>query len=145
MTRREIREIVFKLIFLYEFDDRETIREQTGYVLTDETSDVIADHPDLTEEDAAYISKKVMLVGDRLDEIDRTIAKHATGWRLERMSKVDLTILRLAVYEILYEEEIPQAVAINEAVELAKKYGYEKSASFVNGVLARIVRGETNE
>ena len=73
----------------------------------------------------------------KLPELDAKINEKATGWKTSRMSKMDLTIIRLAVYEILFEDEIPVKVSINEAVELAKKYGTESSASFVNGVLAK--------
>jgi N utilization substance protein B len=82
---------------------------------------------------------KVEQLLEKLDEIDAVINESVKGWKTSRMAKVDLTLLRLAVYEIRYEEDVPQGVAINEAVELAKKYGTDDSASFVNGVLAKIV------
>ena len=72
-----------------------------------------------------------------LPEIDGVINEKANGWSSSRMGKVDLTIIRLAVYEILFDEEVPVGVAINEAVELAKKFGQDGSAGFVNGVLAK--------
>ncbi len=75
-----------------------------------------------------------------LTEIDEMIARNATGWSFERIAKVDLSILRLATYEILYVEKIPEGASINEAVELGKKYGGEKSAKFINGVLGAIAR-----
>ena len=74
---------------------------------------------------------------EKLDDIDQLLNEKAKGWETERMGKVDLTILRLAVYEILYDEDIPTGVAINEAVELAKKFGQDSSPAFVNGVLAK--------
>ena len=76
---------------------------------------------------------------DKFDELDEIISEVSVGWKLERMSKIDLTILRLAVYEIKMDEEIPDKVAINEAVEIAKKYGGDNSPSFINGILAKIV------
>ena len=75
----------------------------------------------------------------RLSEIDAMINEAAKGWKTSRMGKVDLTIIRLAVYEMKFEEDIPTGVAINEAVELAKAYGTDESASFVNGILAKLV------
>ena len=74
---------------------------------------------------------------EKLDEIDAMINKQAKGWTTQRMGKVDLTILRLAVYEIVFDEDVPTGVAINEAVELAKRFGQEESSGFVNGVLAK--------
>ena len=77
-------------------------------------------------------------MAEHLDEIDTLINTHATGWKTSRMNKVDLTILRLAVYEMKWDDDVPVSVAINEAVELAKQFGGEESPSFVNGVLAKI-------
>ena len=93
----------------------------------------------LKDEDAAYISEKSNKILQRLEEIDGLINQYAKGWTTERMSKVDLTIIRLAVYEIKFDEDVPAGVAINEAVEIAKKFGQEESAGFVNGVLAKLV------
>ena len=75
-----------------------------------------------------------------LETIDKEISEKATGWTIDRMGKVDLAIIRLAVYEILFDESIPVGVSINEAVELAKKYGRDESGSFVNGVLAKFAK-----
>jgi len=92
--------------------------------------------------DERMITEKYDKIVEKLQDIDNLINEKATGWNTRRMGKVDLTLLRLAVYEILYDESIPTGVAINEAVELAKKYGQEGSFSFVNGVLAKFVSGE---
>ena len=81
------------------------------------------------------IPKEIM---EKVEEIDTLINEHTTGWKTTRMNKVDLTILRLAVYEIKWDEDVPTGVAINEAVNLAKKYSSEGGASFVNGVLAKL-------
>ena len=131
MTRRELRENVFMLLFRVEFHEEGEMAEQLG----------------LLEEDLEYIPAKEMEYIDfkckdliaKIPEIDEVINASTTGWKTTRMGKVDLTIIRLAVYEIKYEEDIPVKVAINEAVELAKKYGTDDSASFVNGVLAKFV------
>lgn len=93
----------------------------------------------IKEEDAAYISEKSNKILQKLEEIDELINQYAKGWTTERMSKVDLTIIRLAVYEIKFDEDVPAGVAINEAVEIAKKFGQEESSGFVNGVLAKFV------
>ncbi len=89
------------------------------------------------EDDAAYVSDKYNKITEKLAQIDALLDEKAEGWNTGRMSKVDLTILRLAVYEIMYDESVPTGVAINEAVELAKKFGQDASSGFVNGVLAK--------
>ncbi len=132
MSRRELREQIFKFIFRVEFNDRDEMPEQERFFFEDD--ELAAD-----EKDAAYISKKGNRIIEKLDEIDAMINKQAKGWTTQRMGKVDLTILRLAVYEISFDEDVPAGVAINEAVELAKRFGQEESSGFVNGVLAKFV------
>ena len=88
-------------------------------------------------EDTAYITDKFDKIMDKLTSIDEMINEEAKGWDTTRMGKVDLTLIRLAIYEIKFDDEVPTGVAINEAVELAKKFGQDSSASFVNGVLAK--------
>ena len=90
------------------------------------------------EKDREYIQKKAQAVAERKEEIDKLINEHTTGWKTTRMNKVDLTILRLAVYEMKWDDDVPVPVAINEAVELAKRFGGDEGPSFINGVLARI-------
>ena len=90
-------------------------------------------------EDETYISEKSNKILEKLDEIDGMINQEAKGWTTERMGKIELTNLRLAIYEIKFDEDVPAGVAINEAVEIAKKFGQEESAGFVNGVLAKFV------
>ena len=129
MTRREIREQVFQILFRIEFHQGEDLSEQLKYQTAEgETADA----------DAVYIQNKIDAVIANITQIDEMINEAATGWKTSRMGKVDLTLLRLAVYEIKFEEDIPTKVAINEAVELAKKYGADSSPAFVNGVLAKI-------
>lgn len=138
MSRRELREQIFKYIFRIEFNDREEMPEQGRFFF--EALKMEAQEKELQEirdEDAAYISDKSNKIIEKLDEIDAMINKQAKGWTTQRMGKVDLTILRLAVYEIVFDEDVPTGVAINEAVELAKRFGQEESSGFVNGVLAK--------
>lgn len=132
MSRRELREQIFKFIFRVEFNDMEEMAEQEKLFFED-------DELVIKEEDAAYISEKSNKILQKLEEIDGLINQYAKGWTTERMSKVDLTIIRLAVYEIKFDEDVPAGVAINEAVEIAKKFGQEESSGFVNGVLAKFV------
>ena len=91
-----------------------------------------------TEKDMQYISQKAQKIIEKIDEIDAAINEVSEGWKTRRMGKVDLTLIRLAVYEMKYEDDIPVKVAINDAVELAKQYGTDESPAFVNGVLAKL-------
>lgn len=131
MTRRELRENVFMMLFRVEFHDEAEMPEQL--VLFEEELE------NLNEKDSAYINHKCNEIFAKLPEIDAAINEAATGWKTSRMAKVDLSIIRLAVYEMKYEDDIDSKVSINEAVELAKKYGTDDSASFVNGVLAKFL------
>lgn len=97
---------------------------------------------DAAEKDKKYIQNKYEAVVSRVPEIDRILNENAKGWKTSRMNKVDLTILRLAVYELKWDDEIPVGVAINEAVELAKRFGGDDSPAFVNGVLGRVAEQE---
>ena len=130
MSRRELRERIFLLLFRVEFNRMEDMPEQLQLFFSQEESGS-------TEEEKRYISGKYGNVVAKLSEIDDLINERAKGWSTGRMGKVDLTIIRLAVYEICYDDDIPTGVAINEAVELAKKFGQDESAGFVNGVLAK--------
>ena len=129
MTRREIREQIFQILFRIDF-----YQEAEFFFLLDE----YAKEQEASEADAAYMQDKIRAVAEKVTEIDEMINAVTKGWKTGRMGKVDLTLLRLAVYEIKFEEEIPTGVAINEAVELAKKYGTDGSFSFINGILAKI-------
>jgi N utilization substance protein B len=94
------------------------------------------------EKDREYLSTRTADVVDKIEEIDAKIDEVAAGWKTKRMGKVELTILRLAVYEMLYDDTIPEKVSVNEAVELAKKFGGNESPAFVNGVLAKFIPKE---
>ena len=86
--------------------------------------------------------EKAEAVVSHLEEIDRLINEHTTGWKTGRMNKVDLTIIRLAVYEIRWDEDVPEKVAINEAVELGKRFSGDEGPAFINAVLAKLVKAE---
>lgn len=130
MSRRELREQIFKLLFRIEFNIPEDMEEQKELFFSDEENAAGG-------KDADYISGKYDSIMEKLSEIDSMINEKAECWTTTRMGKVELTILRLAVYEIRFDESIPTSVAINEAVELSKKFGQEGSSSFVNGVLSQ--------
>ena len=121
MRRREQREHVFKLMFMTEFNSEEEMTEQLSLYFEG--------LGELSEQDQEYMKKKYAHVKEHLEEIDA---------QLNSASRVDLAALRLAVYEMEYDEDVPTGVAINEAVELAKRFGGDASGSFVNGVLGKI-------
>lgn len=133
MNRRELRESIFQLLFMTEFNLSEEMAEQKELYL-----DGIEN---LQENDQAYIQEKFEKIRDKIPEIDELLNKASKGWKTSRMGKVDLTILRLASYEVLFDEDVPGKVAINEAVELAKKFGGDESPAFINGVLGKVVAG----
>ncbi len=129
MTRREQRENVFKILFRAEFHPSDEMEEQIGGI-ADEVENI-------SEKEKDYITSKCEDIMSHLTEIDAAVNEVTKGWKTTRMGKVDLSLIRLAVYEIRYEEDIPTKVAINEAIELAKKYGADESPAFINGVLAK--------
>lgn len=131
MNRYELREQMFKMLFRTEFHEKEELGEQLSFFF---------DELDQKEEaDVDYLDGKFRDIAEHLPQIDEMINETAKGWKTSRMGKVDLTLIRLAVYEMKFEEDIPTGVAINEAVELAKRYGTDDSAAFVNGILAKLV------
>lgn len=132
MSRRELREQIFKLLFRIEFNSEEEMETQCELFFDD-----VDTHFD--EKDTEYIQNKFNLIYEKIEEIDKLIDEKAKGWNSERMGKVELTIIRLGVYEVLFDDDVPASVAINEAVELAKKFGQDKSNGFVNAVLAKFV------
>ncbi len=133
MKRRELRTCTFEVLFRTFYHRSEEMAEQTELYLNSMEAP-------LTEADRQEVRLRVAGIISKLPQIDAIISSKAVKWPIERMSRVDLTILRLGVYELKFDDEIPDGVAINEAVELAKTYGGENSSSFVNGVLARIVQ-----
>ena len=93
-----------------------------------------------SRQDADAIEARCQAVRERIPEIDRLIEENTVGWDTARMGKVELAVLRLGIYEMRYDEDIPAGVAIDEAVEIAKKYGQDNSGGFVNAILAKIVK-----
>lgn len=132
MSRRELRTNVFLLLFQTFYYDRGEMEEQTALFLE------LLEKP-MDEHDTEYVKNKVDCIMDKMPEIDKAIDEKAENWKINRMNYVDLTLIRLAVYEMRYEEDVPTAVAINEAVELAKLYGGDDSYSFVNGLLSKLL------
>ena len=142
MRRTALREHVFRILFRYDFYDKNGFEEQMALYF-DEYPD-LSDYPELkdapvvSELDRAEIESRVNSIVAQLDEIDCKISTYCEGWTIDRIAKAELAIIRLAIYEIFYDEDIDKAIAINEAVELAKKYASDKAPAFVNGVLSKI-------
>lgn len=130
MTKREEREHLFKLLFCKDFHDAGELKEQIA---------MYQEKQKINSEEFAPIQTKLEALVEKEGEIDMILTGAASGWRLNRMGKAELTILRIAVYEIRFDEDVPDKVAINEAVELAKKYGSDAAYGFVNGVLAKVI------
>ena len=131
MRRSEQREHIFKLLFMTQFNSEDEMSDQVSMYF--ETLG------ELEEKDQEAMQEKYQKILEKLDEIDQILNDYSRGWKTSRMNRVDLTVLRLAVYELEYEkEEVPVGVAINEAVELAKCFGSEESGAFVNGILGKI-------
>ncbi len=114
--------------------------ETVGGVDTVEDALEQSEHAALSDEDALFSDHLYEGVSAHLSEIDAEIESHAKDWSIGRIAKVDLSILRVAVYELLYERNIPVGATVNEAVELAKVFGGEKSAGFINGVLGAVAK-----
>ena len=128
MTRKQAREEAFILIFEKVFNDCDT----------DEILEIAAEARDLEPDE--YIKTVFSGVYEELSEIDSVISENAVGWKIERISKTALCILRLAIYEMMFMEDIPVSVSINEAVEIAKKYATGEDASFINGILSTVAK-----
>ena len=134
MTRREIREHVFKQLFLTEFYGDSQEYEEQCKLYRDELED-------LSEADSKELAEKASQIGAAVPALDEKINAVAQGWKTQRMGKVDLTLIRLALFEMVNDDKVPVRVAINEAVELAKKYGGDDSPAFVNAILGNLAKG----
>lgn len=134
MSRREMRESIFQLLFMTEFNAVDEMAQQRALYL-----DGVENIQDKNRE---YIQNKFEKIVEKIPKIDELLNQASKGWKTKRMSKVDLSILRLACFEILFDEDVPTSVAINEAVELAKKFGGDTSSSFINGVLGKLAAGK---
>ena len=150
MIRNTAREIAVHLAYELSFTEK-TAQELTAERLTEEyfetlraEDEIYAEVPE--KDQAEYITSIVSGVSDHAPELDGYIAKYAKGWKFERIPLVAAAIMRVAMFEVLYRDDIPNSVAINEAVEIAKKYETPETVKFINGILGSFVRGEiTNE
>ena len=149
MTRNTAREIAMHLAYELSFTDL-PVEDFLGQQLSAERFAALApEHPIYEErpntKQEAYIRRLVSGVSEHAAELDADIEKYAKGWRFERISLVASAIMRLAMYEILYMPEIPNGAAINEAVEIAKKYETPETVKFINGILGSFARGELKD
>lgn len=132
---RTKREKLFLMLFQHEFHDTAEYRDQIA--LYNETYE--AEETAAAEVSNEALTERLFQIVEKLGTIDAELNAAISGWKLNRIGKVDITILRLAAYEMKYDDSIPAKVSVNEAVELAKKYGGDSSPSFINGVLAKMI------
>ena len=131
MSRKNARDNAFKCVYEYEFNKEKKIEDILNFCYEEN---------ECNETEKEYIGQVVYGVKENIEKIDKIILKHLKNWSMSRIAKIDLAILRVAIYEISYmNDSIPFKVSVNEAVELAKKYGNSDSKSFVNGLLAKVI------
>lgn len=144
MSRRVAREYAIQFLFSMDFNEYDNLEKQLEEFLDHKEEHREDEEANLNKDSRDYAVHIIKGAVQHFDEIDKLIEFHTTGWKKERIAKVDLAILRLAIYEIVFNNDVPDSVAANEAVELAKKFSTEESGSFVNGVLGKIIRGKEN-
>ena len=137
MGRRNARKLAFYLLFQYDFADTADYEEVKNTFLT-------LNEEEMTDNDRNYVIEKTDGTMANIDRIDEIIGNYAIGWSVYRLSKVDKAILRLAVYEIKFAPDVPDGVAVNEAVELAKTYSSDEAPAFINGILGKVLGSEEN-
>ncbi|WP_315114608.1 transcription antitermination factor NusB [uncultured Clostridium sp.] len=156
MNRKKTRELAMKLLFemiikketylevIQDLKDANQ-KEERDIDLFGEKEEVDPEDWDLEDIDIKYLTKVLKGIEENKEELDKKIEANLKNWKISRLAKVDLAILRLSTYEILFEEDIPIKVSINEGVELAKKYGEDKSSAFINAVLDNIAKENNKE
>lgn len=145
MSRRIGREYAIQFLFSLDFNKADDVENQLEEFLQHTQEHREEEAPVMNKSSKSYTLAVVKGTMQHIEEIDKLIEFHTTGWKKERIARVDLAIIRLAIYEIVFNNEVPDSVAANEAIELAKKYSTEESGSFVNGVLGKIIRGKDEQ
>ncbi|HHV45558.1 MAG TPA: transcription antitermination factor NusB [Tissierellia bacterium] len=130
MGRKRAREATMKLLYQMEMN--------SDY--SDRIKELFFENNSFSQSEKEYIEDAINTIVDKLHELDKNIKEHTEKWNIHRLAKVDLCTLRIAIYEILYRDDIPLEVSINEAIEIAKKYSTEESSRFINGVLGGFIR-----
>ena len=141
-TRRRAREAALQFLFQDDFLDRE---RSTDVADLDERFDAFSLLYQVNKKARPYARRLIGGILDKLEEIDGAIGAHATNWRLERIAATDRNLLRVAIFELLFQDDVPAQVAINEAVEIAKRFGTQESPSFINGVLDAVQQSRQQE
>ena len=137
MDRREVRVNTFKVMFQLEFRPQEEVKE---------VLELYCQQNDITKaKDVRHLEEKLLPIAAKREAEDTCIETYSEGWKRNRIGKAELAILRIAVYEILYDDTIPDAVAVNEAVEIAKTYAQDKAPGFINGVLAKVIASKQKQ
>lgn len=141
MSRRKAREVTMHLA--YQLSNKDALAKEileNFYEAHEIQTEVDSEFDDIefTENDKSYIESTINAIEENLEKIDSYIEKYSKGWKVSRIGKVELAIMRLAIYEMLEREDVPNASAINEAIELSKLYCEDKSSAFVNGILGNI-------
>ncbi|MHB1391751.1 MAG: transcription antitermination factor NusB [Clostridia bacterium] len=141
MSRRLARESAIQFLYSTDYNKNENLEEMLKeFFEAQEESTENKPQEALNKNDFRFAEEIIRGTIENLQQIDQLIQSNTVGWAKERIAKVDLAILRLALYEILFREDIPASVAINEGIELAKKYSTDESGGFVNGILGKIIR-----
>ena len=139
MSRKKARELVMCLAFEKEYQKDKSCQELYDYLFEELSEDIFFER-DVKTRDKAYIKSTFSGVFEHLEQIDALVSGFSVGWAYNRISKISMTLLRIAAYEILYAEDVPVPIAINEAVELSKKYDDPEAYTFINGVLAAVAK-----
>jgi len=149
MTRGNARELAVHLIYSHEFTREEpelviaTRLDKEYYAKLSQENQVYEERPSRAQR--AYIDQVVLGVANRIDELNETISKYSIGWDISRISRLTRTVMQLAIFEILYVEDVPTGVAISEAVRIVKMYDGDEAGAFVNGILGSFARSLTSE
>jgi N utilization substance protein B len=138
MKRREARECAFSLLFQMDFWNEQEMDSQIELFFKEQPEKI-------DEASMVFIKEEALGTYKNIESIDKIISNYASNWTTDRMAKVDLAILRLATYEMLFDKEIPAGVSVNEAVELAKKYSSDEAPAFINGILGKVADTVTEE
>ena len=141
-TRRRAREAALQFLFQDDFLDR---GRSTNATELDERFTTFSLLYQINKKARPYARLLIGGIFDKLDEIDGAIGAHATNWRLERIAATDRNLLRVAIFELLFQDDVPTQVAINEAVEIAKRFGTQESPAFINGVLDAVQQSRQQE
>lgn len=135
MGRKRARESTMKLLYQMEMN--------SDY--SNDIKELFFENNSFSNMESEYIEDAIDTIVKNLNQLDYSIKENIEGWNIHRLAKIDLCTLRIAIYEILYREDIPIEVSINEAIEIAKKYSTEESAKFINGVLGGFIRSRVND